>query len=663
MKRVFITIVCLLLITLAYPQEEPDLKEAFLDAEYFMMYEEYKDALPSYLLVFENNTGNANINYRIGVCYLNIPGQKEKSISYLEKAISNTTEYYREGNYGEEKAPMDAYFYLANAYQVNGDLTKAHRVYKKYLDLLDPSDTLNYEFVNQQIKACETAKSFMDKKVYFDAINIGENINDRFSNFNPMVSEDELSMVYMSGRQFQDAIFYTKKVDGSWTVPVNILPQILTEDIYAVSMSFNGKELYMSKDDNFDSELYISRLQEDGVWSQAVKLNKNINTKYWESHACVSRDGKTLYFTSNRKGGYGGLDIYKSERNDPSGEWGPAVNLGPEINSQFNEDTPFLTNDGKTLFFSSQGHDNIGGFDIFYSTKFENGTWLKPVNIGYPINTLDDNLFFVPVNNGINAYYSIFNSEKGFGQEDIYRLEIYSDKNPREVAVNGMVSYSVKPEDIDAPTIISLIDKSSSETIKEFEPDKESGKFLYTLKNPGSYKIQFERTGYQSVSKDFVIPDNYSIAEIVLSAELKPFEKIVLKSIFFDFDDYSIKESEKSRLEELFEIISGNPGLKIEIVGHTDAIGAVWYNKRLSVKRANSVVNYLVNKGIEKKKLKTKGVGESKHIAINNFPDGSDCPEGRTFNRRIDMHVLGSFEKPIITEEVNVPENLKFRLK
>ncbi|GAI72219.1 unnamed protein product, partial [marine sediment metagenome] len=130
-------------------------------------------------------------------------------------------------------------------------------------------------------------------------------------------------------------------------------------------------------------------------------------------------------------------------------------------------------------------------------------------------------------------------------------------------------------------------DKSGSETIKEFEPDKESGKFLYTLKNPGSYKIQFERTGYQSVSKDFFIPDDYSIAEIVLSAELKPFEKIVLKSIFFDFDDYSIKESEKSRLEELFEIISGNPGLRIEIVGHTDAIGAVWYNKRLSVKRAN----------------------------------------------------------------------------
>ncbi|GAI72221.1 unnamed protein product [marine sediment metagenome] len=289
---------------------------------------------------------------------------------------------------------MDAYFYLANAYQVNGDLTKSHLAYKKYLELLDPSDTLNYEFVNQQIKACETAKSFMDKKVYFDAINIGEIINDRFPNFNPLVSEDESAMVYMSSRQFQDAIFYTKKVDGSWTVPENILPQILTEDIYAVSLSFNGKELYMSKDDNFNSDLYISRLQEDDVWGKVVKLNKNINTKYWESHACVSPDGKTLYFTSNRKNGYGGLDIYISERNDPSGEWGPAVNLGPEINSQFNEDTPFLTNDGKTLFFSSQGHDNIGSFDIFYSTKLENGTWLKPVNIGYPINTTDDDLLF-----------------------------------------------------------------------------------------------------------------------------------------------------------------------------------------------------------------------------------------------------------------------------
>ncbi|MBA7566120.1 hypothetical protein ES708_07807 [subsurface metagenome] len=354
LKKVIITILCFLIFTLAFPQEEPDLKEAFLDAEYFMMYEEYKDALLSYLLVAENNTNNANVNYRIGVCYLNIPGQKEKSISYLEKAISNTTEYYREGNYREEKAPLDAYFYLANAYQVNGDLSKAYQTYKKYVELLDPSDILNFEFVNQQIKACETAKSFMDKKVYFDAINIGENINDRFSNFNPLVSEDELSMIYMSRRQFQDAIFYTKKVDGSWTVPENILPQILNEDTYVVSLSFDGKELYMSKDDNFDRDLYISRLQEDGVWGKTVKLNKNINTKYWESHACVSPDGKTLYFASNRKGGYGGLDIYKSGRNDPSGEWGSAVNLGPEINSQFNEDTPFLTSNGNTLFFSSQ---------------------------------------------------------------------------------------------------------------------------------------------------------------------------------------------------------------------------------------------------------------------------------------------------------------------
>ncbi|MBA7534948.1 Peptidoglycan-associated lipoprotein [subsurface metagenome] len=315
------------------------------------------------------------------------------------------------------------------------------------------------------------------------------------------------------------------------------------------------------------------------------------------------------------------------------------------------------------MFFSSQGHNNIGGFDIFYSTKLEDGAWSKSVNIGYPINTTDDNLFFVPVNNGINAYYSIFNSEKGFGQEDIYRLEIYSDKNPREVAVNGMVSYSAKPENIDAPTIISLIDKSSSKTLTQFEPDMESGKYVYTTKIPGNYEILFERKGYQPVNKDFIIPDDYSVAEIILNTELKPFEKIVLRSIFFDFDDYSIKESEKSRLEELFEIISGNPGLKIEIVGHTDAIGAVWYNKRLSVKRANSVVNYLINKGVDKERLKTKGVGESDYIAINNFPDGNDCPEGRTFNRRADMQVLGSFEKPIITEEANVPENLKFRLK
>jgi outer membrane protein OmpA-like peptidoglycan-associated protein len=662
MKKAITIFLCLLVLTLAFPQEETDLKEAFLDAEYFMMYEEYKDALPSYLLVLESYPDNANINYRIGVCYLNISGQKDKSISYLEKAVQNTTEFYREGNFREEKAPVDVYFYLGNAYQVNGDLNKANQTYKKYIELLDPADTLNLEFVNQQIKACETAKSLMNKKVYFETINVGENINDRFSNFNPLVSGDESIMIYMSSRQFQDAIFFSKKVGENWSEPENILPQIQTEDIYSVSLSFDGKELYMSKDDNFDSELYISRLQ-DGIWSRAEKLNKNINTKYWESHACVSPDGKTLYFTSNKKGGFGGLDIYKSERNSPSEEWGHAVNIGPEINSKFNEDTPFLTSDGNTLFFGSQGHNNIGGFDIFYSTKLENGTWSKPVNIGYPINTTDDNLFFVPVNNGINAYYSIYQTDKGFGLEDIYRLEIYSDKNPREVIVNGTVEYSKKPEDTTINTEINVVDKSSLKILEQVEPDKESGRYLYTTNIPGNYKMVFERKDYQPVSKDFIIPDDYSIAEINLNVELKPFEEIVLRSIYFDFDDYSVKESEELNIAKLYEIMYEYPDLKIEVIGHTDAIGPAWYNKRLSAKRAKSIVNYLINKGIDKKRLMTKAVGENDHIAINSFPDGSDCPEGRKFNRRADMFILESVERPIITEEIDVPEELRYRLK
>ncbi|GAG93486.1 unnamed protein product, partial [marine sediment metagenome] len=279
-------------------------------------------------------------------------------------------------------------------------------------------------------------------------------------------------------------------------------------------------------------------------------------------HACVSPDRKTLYFTSNRKGGYGGLDIYKSEKNNLSAERGPAVNIGPIQNSKFNEDRPFLTSNGNTLFFSSQGHDNMGGFDIFYSSKLEDGSWSKPVNIGYPINTTDDNLFFVPVNNGINAYYSMFLTDKGFGLEDIYRLEIYSDKNPREVAVNGIVSYSEKPKDTETRAKISVIDKSRLKTITEFEPDKESGKYIYSTKTPGSYTMLFERKGYQPVSKDFIVPDDYSIAEIVLNTEFKPFEEIVLRSIYFDFDDYSIKKSAKSSMEELYKVMYENPDLK-----------------------------------------------------------------------------------------------------
>jgi len=190
-------------------------------------------------------------------------------------------------------------------------------------------------------------------------------------------------------------------------------------DMYISCLSAEGRILFLSKDDNYNSDIFISTF--DGItWGKPSKLNRNINTKYWESHGYVSEDGNQLVFASDRPGGFGGLDLYVSRK--INGDWGPAVNLGPQVNTQFNEDRPFLINNGKTLFFSSQGHRNMGGYDLFRSDLQENNLWSQPENLGYPINTPDDNIFFMPTDNGRSGYISRFKESDGSGREDIYRI-------------------------------------------------------------------------------------------------------------------------------------------------------------------------------------------------------------------------------------------------
>ena len=500
-------------------------KEIFLEAEYFMLYEEYPDALTYYLQLIDKYPDNANLNYRLGLCYLNIQGKKDKAIPYFEKATNNLTNRYKEGDFKEVEAPYDTYFYLAKAYQINNKTSKAKQTYEKYLNYLDPGDTLNINFVKRQIESCNNAKKLKQNKVYFDSYNLGQNINDAYANFYPEVSLNGNTIVYMTSQKFYDAILYSKKVDGEWTVPVNLTPQIKSDgDIYISSLSADGKKLYLTKNDNFNSDIYVSNFN-DSVWSEIVKLNKNINTKYWESHASESPDGSTLYFSSSRIKGYGGLDIYKSEKNPGTGEWDEPVNLGPVVNTNFNEDCPFLTQDGNRLYFSSQGHENLGGFDIFFTQKSDLNNWTKPVNIGYPINSTDDDIFFSPQNNGTGAYYSLFGNEDSYGGKDIYYLDIYSDNNPRKVKIKGVVMAPGLTTEAKGKINIDILESVTSKKIASPEAELPSGKFVYSISKPGKYEVIASVNGYSDGKTEFIIPADYSIGEINIKTELKPVKK------------------------------------------------------------------------------------------------------------------------------------------
>jgi tetratricopeptide (TPR) repeat protein len=421
MSKRFVCLFVILAFSLSLTaQENKDLQAIFIEAEYFLMSEDYSDALNDYLQLYEKLPDNSNLAYCIGVCYLNIPGKKNLSVSYLESASKNMSALHKEGTLSQLSAPYDALFYLATAYRINYKFDKAKETFTKYAGTLLPDDHENQDFVKHEIEVCGMAKEMIAHPVSFTEENAGELFNDEKSDFNPVISADGKSFAYMVALKFYDAIMFSRLLNGKWMAPLNITPEIQSDgDFYISCLSADGKQLFLSRDDNYNSDIYSSSFN-GGVWTKTVKLNKNINTKYWESHGFISEDGEELVFASDRPGGFGGLDLYLSRK--VNGDWGPVVNLGPEINTPFNEDRPFLINKGKTLFFSSQGHENIGGYDLFRSDMQSNGLWNKPQNLGYPLNTPDDNVFFMPVGDGKSGYYSDIKESTGYGKEDIYKI-------------------------------------------------------------------------------------------------------------------------------------------------------------------------------------------------------------------------------------------------
>jgi len=423
MSKIAICLISTILISSTISaQENKNLQETFLEAEFFLLNEDYSDALGFYLQLHEKLPENANIAYKTGLCYLNIPGKKNLAVPLLEQASKNISAKHKEGTINQVAAPYDALYYLGTAYRVNYMFDKAREALLKYSETLLPDDRENLDFIKHEIEVCDYAKKIVSNPVSFTEENMGELFNDEKSNYNPLISADGKTFAFMTSLKFYNAVMVSELVGGKWSGPINISPDLQVDGDFAIScLSADGKALFLSVDDNFNSDIYMSSFDK-GKWSPADLLNKNINTKYWESHGFISDSGNQLIFASDRPGGFGGLDLYISKK--VNGDWGPAVNMGPEVNTQFNEDRPFVINQGKTLFFSSQGHDNIGGYDLFRSELQNNSLWSKPQNLGYPINTPDDNTFFMPDSNGKTGYYSVYRETGSYGKDDIYKITL-----------------------------------------------------------------------------------------------------------------------------------------------------------------------------------------------------------------------------------------------
>ncbi len=501
-KLLLISLLVILGIPDVLSQSRTEIKNMFYDAESWILFEDYKEALPIYQQLLKINPTNSNYKYRIGQCYINTPGEKEKAVSYLEDAVRDINPEYQEGKFKERQAPYDALYYLANAYRINNQIDKALETYTQFKQNLDPS-VYDSTIVNLQIQSCLNARVLMAEPLFVRENLLSNTINDRNSEYNPVVSDNEDMIVFARSEAFYDAILYSVKSNGVWGGPQN-MNEILKvdKDLFPTSISKDGKTLYLYSSADYDGIIYRSTF-ENGTWSPIVKLNDNINTKYWESHATVSHDDKRLYFTSNRKGTIGGLDIYVSAK-DSTGDWGPAENLGPVINTPYNEETPFLSLDDRTLFFSSRGHFNMGGYDIFYSTLLDNGTMSVPLNVGYPLNTTDDDVFFKPLKEGYEGYLAKEGPD-GFGRQDIYRIEIFSDEHPRKFLVRGIVKVADLMSNFGDSVRISALNVKNPDQLVIVYSNPATGEYELTLPY-GNYVVTYEGDGTEKVSKNLELP-------------------------------------------------------------------------------------------------------------------------------------------------------------
>ena len=404
---------------LVFPQNKK-LKENAGYGDYHFSHQKYPEALDLYLTVFKEDSCNAYLNYQIGECYWNITEKWQKSLSFFKSATKNMSAKQSDVNYIKGYAPIEAFFRLGEVFQRSNLLDSALQAFLDYKDLLNPSDENSFEKVNFKIQSIAIAKGLIAVPVKVIETDLGSIINSRFSDYNPVVSEDESILIFTSFWESADLIFMSENRNGNWSKPIDITKQLGSDGtFYTGALSADGRELYLIEEDDFNSEIYVSH-QSDSGWTLMQKLNNKINSLSHETSVSVTADGNFLYFSSNRPGGYGGFDIYCSQKKD--GDWDKPKNLGAIINTPFNEEAPAITGNGKNLFFCSEGHRNMGGMDIFYSTQNEDGTWSKPQNIGYPINTTGDNLYYFPLKNGEVAYLSK-DSKNGFGRNDIYRVE------------------------------------------------------------------------------------------------------------------------------------------------------------------------------------------------------------------------------------------------
>jgi outer membrane protein OmpA-like peptidoglycan-associated protein len=681
--KLFISLLLLIFSINSFGQEQQSLSRnaaSVLADEAGANFEDknYVEALEQFTQLYNYKPSDLYYKLMMGICLTYDPKQKQKAIEIIEEVKITNPEYNL------------CNFYLGKAYAVNYEFDHAVNLFNMFLARAEDKDISQKNIAKQMLINCQNALEVLTDTVFKNVVeNIQSPINTNYSEYVPVISADQSVMIFTyrginsqgaedieisSGAvAYTEDVFISYKENGEWTKPVSIGNSINSEKHdAAIALSVDGQTLFIYKTDG-GGDIYMSKLE--GVdWLEPQKLRGDVNKEdSWEGSCSLSANGKFLYFSSDRKGGLGKRDIYMSDLKK-DGSWGKARNLGPNVNTIYNDDAPFIKTDNKILYFSSQGHTSIGGYDIFSVVTDGKGSFESVENLGFPINTVEDNRYFVLAADGQTGYYSGA-GVNSLGEQDIFKITAGKmDKSILALLV-GNVYYN----DVLTGSTMYLYRHDNGELEGSFVSNSVTGKYVMAL-TPGSYEIEVElETGetiidsirleslseYVVINKEFRMytdssnvtqngPDLQTLIDAELAKSNKTIDTLfldnlsspiepkqmdvgndfVLENILYDKDKSVLRAESKTVVDRLAVILTENKSIKIKIKSHTDSKASDEYNLILSQKRTQSVVDYLIIKGINKDRLVAEGLGESQPIADNK------TKEGRQANRRTEFEIL-----------------------
>lgn len=552
--------------------------------------------------------------------------QNKAAIPHYLKAIALSPEYSR-----------SVYLRVGDAEVSEAQYVAAKQHLEKYItypNLVSRDEA----YARKLLRDCDFAIDAIKHPVPFLPINMGPEINTAADEYLPVATADEGTLIFTRKINSNEDFYKSDKLNGKWKTSVYLSDAINTP-IYnegAQSISQDGKYLFFTGCNRPDGQgrcdIYIAQRKGDD-WGKPFSLSSPLNTSGWEAQPSISADGRTIYFVSNRKGGYGGYDIWKSTLTDKG--WGNPENMGPNVNTVYDEQSPFIHPDDSTFYFCSNGWPGMGGRDLFISRMAKDGKWQKPVNLGSPINSSGDENGLTLTANGAYAFFSS-NNLNGFGGYDIYTFELPLNLRPNIVTY---VKGNIKDIKTRAPleAIIEIVDLEKNMPVYQDYSSEDSGEFLATLAAGKNYGLNISRQGYLFYSDNFSLIGHAPKTAFNISVLLSPIEvggKVILKNIFFDTNKFDLKVESKAELQKLIEFLTLNPTVRIEISGYTDDVGNDAANQLLSENRAKSVYTYLTSSNINPARLVYKGYGKTEPIAPNTSDDN------RAKNRRTEFKII-----------------------